>query len=56
MDDLKKLLIHPKIKKNIGQNVYEWSSIDEINNFGGSLSVALEKVANYIKIYNQSQS
>ncbi len=27
LEDLRKMITHPKIKKNIGQNVYEWSTI-----------------------------
>jgi len=46
---------NPKIKKKLGPTSYEWKDIDEVNDYIGHLNGTVDKMTNYLKLFNASE-
>jgi len=45
---------NPKIKKRLSASSYEWRDPEEANDFGLALSAVVDKMTNYLKLFNAS--
>lgn len=56
LKEVKEVVDHPRIKKKLGEGSYEWKDPEEVADFGLVLNAAVEKMTNYLKLFNASEA
>ena len=55
LKQIRDIVENPKIKKKLGPTSYEWKDIDEVNDYIGHLNGTVDKMTNYLKLFNASE-
>jgi hypothetical protein len=56
LKEIKEVVESPKIKKKLSAKSYEWRDLDEMNDFIGKLSSAVDKMTSYLRLFNASEA
>jgi hypothetical protein len=56
LKEVKEVIENLKIKKKLSSSSFEWRDAEEASNFGAILNSAVEKMTNYLKLFNASEA
>lgn len=56
LKEIRDVVENPKIKKKLSAKSYEWHDVEEMNDFIGKLSAAVEKMTSYLRLFNASEA